>query len=120
MLRPVTSLLRRTTRIAPGARHLSSPASEIPVTQVASVLKLNVGDEAKALLMDCKMKEMLEMMRAHEGFEGATRYVCKTVRGNVRGLYRTPRAVVLCLRDPYDRPSLTHPTLPLSSTVYTT
>ena len=24
------------------------------------------------------MQEMTEMMRAHDGFEGATRYVCKT------------------------------------------
>ena len=87
MLRTASCLLRRTTRIAPGARrYLSSSASEIPVTQVASVLKLNVGDEATALLMDSKMKEMTEMMRAHEGFEGATRYVCKTVRGNTHAL----------------------------------
>ena len=52
--------------------------SSIPVNQVASVLKLNVGDEATALKLDTHMKTMTEMMRAHEGFESATRYVCKT------------------------------------------
>lgn len=51
--------------------------STIPVTQVASVLKLNVGDEATAVKLDGKMKAMTEMMRAHEGFQDATRYVCK-------------------------------------------
>jgi hypothetical protein len=42
------------------------------------VLKLNVGDEATALKLDAKMKEMTELMKAHEGFESGTRYVCKT------------------------------------------
>ena len=50
----------------------------IPVKQIASVLKLNVGDEATALKLDAKMKEMTELMKAHEGFESGTRYVCKT------------------------------------------
>lgn len=52
--------------------------STIPVTKVASVLKLNVGDEPTAFKLDEKMKDMTEMMREHEGFESATRYVCKT------------------------------------------
>lgn len=50
----------------------------IPVKQVASVLKLNVKDEETALKLDSKMKTMTEMMRKHEGFESATRYVCKS------------------------------------------
>ena len=54
------------------------PMSGIPVNAVASVLKLNVGDEATAIKLDGKMKEMTELMRGHDGFEGATRYVCKT------------------------------------------
>ena len=53
-------------------------ASEIPVTQVASVLKLNVRDEATAVALDGKMKAMTEIMRKHPGFESATRYVCKS------------------------------------------
>ena len=61
-----------------------SPASSrsfsggIPVTRVASVLKLNVGNEETALKLDLKMKEMTEIMREHEGFSEATRHVCKT------------------------------------------
>lgn len=51
--------------------------STIPVNRVASVLKLNVGDEATAVKLDEKMKTMTEMMKEHKGFESATRYVCK-------------------------------------------
>ena len=47
----------------------SNTFCSIPVKQVASVLKLNVTDEPTALKLDAKMKEMTEMMRAHEGFE---------------------------------------------------
>jgi len=50
------------------------PFSTIPV---ASVLKLNVGNEETAVKLDEKMKTMTEMMREHQGFESATRYVCK-------------------------------------------
>ena len=50
----------------------------IPVCQIASVLKLNVGNEAKAIQLDEHMKEMTKMMKEHEGFESATRYVCKS------------------------------------------
>ena len=50
----------------------------IPVCQIASVLKLNVGNEAKAFQLDERMKEMTKMMKEHEGFESATRYVCKS------------------------------------------
>ena len=57
--------------------HRGFATTGIPVNQVASVLKLNVGDEATALKLDSKMKTMTEMMRSHEGFESATRYVCK-------------------------------------------
>lgn len=82
------------------------PFSSIPITQVASVLKLNVANEATACKLDAKMKAMTEMMREHQGcvlslrslclvhgsatapsfkrrcsrcsFESATRYVCKS------------------------------------------
>jgi hypothetical protein len=37
-----------------------------------------VGDEATAIALDDKMKAMTALMREHDGFEGATRYVCKT------------------------------------------
>ena len=50
----------------------------IPVCQIASVLKLNVGNEAKAIQLDERMKEMTKMMKEHDGFESATRYVCKS------------------------------------------
>jgi antibiotic biosynthesis monooxygenase (ABM) superfamily enzyme len=62
-------------RTAAAAQRMSST---IPVTQVASVLKLNVGDEQTAVKLDGKMKEMTALMRKHEGFESATRYVCKS------------------------------------------
>ena len=52
-------------------------SATIPVKQIASVLKLNVGDEATALKLDERMKVMTNMMRKHDGFESATRYVCK-------------------------------------------
>ena len=52
--------------------------SSIPVKQVASVLKLNVGDEATAIKFDQYMMKITEMMRAHDGFQSATRYVCKS------------------------------------------
>ena len=54
------------------------PFSTIPVNAVASVLHLNVRDEATAIKFDEAMKTMTEMMRAHEGFQSATRQVCKT------------------------------------------
>ena len=37
-------------------------STEIPVTQVASVLKLNVGDEPTAVKLDAHMKSMSEKM----------------------------------------------------------
>ena len=52
--------------------------STIPVTQVASVLQLNVLNEKTAVKFDEKMKTVTEMMREHEGFVYATRQVCKT------------------------------------------
>ena len=88
---PVATLLRGgAVSAAGGARAIarrgglsavSSSAralSAIPVNQVASVLKLNVGDEDTAVKLDAKMKDMVELMREHKGFESATRYVCKT------------------------------------------
>jgi antibiotic biosynthesis monooxygenase (ABM) superfamily enzyme len=57
-----------------GARNLST----IPVKQVASVLKLNVGNEANAIKIDAAMKKLGTMMKAHPGYSHATRYVCKT------------------------------------------
>lgn len=54
------------------------PFSTIPVNKIASVLKLNVGNEATAVALDAQMKTMTEMMRKHKGFQSATRYVCKT------------------------------------------
>ena len=68
-------LARLATRVPTAARGLSSG---IPATQVASVLKLNVKDEATAIALDGKMKVMTELMRKHPGFESATRYVCKS------------------------------------------
>ena len=87
--------------LARAAKRLARPAVagrrplSIPVNQVASVLKLNVGNEETAIALDEKMKAMTELMREHDGFEGArvagvsnprvarrvtrrTRYVCKT------------------------------------------
>ena len=52
--------------------------STVPVKQIASVLKFNIGNEDNAVKMDGKMKQMTELMREHEGFQSATRYVCKT------------------------------------------
>ena len=74
MLLAAASRSLRGLRVGTIGRGLST----IPVTQVASVLKLNVGDEETAVKLDAKMKDMTEMMREHDGFEGATRYVCKT------------------------------------------
>ena len=47
--------------------------SSIPVNQVASVLKLNVGNEATAMRLDSKMKEMTAMMKEHDPKLFATR-----------------------------------------------
>ena len=52
--------------------------STIPVNQIASVLKFNVGDEATALKVDDKMQTINTMMKQHDGYSHATRYVCKT------------------------------------------
>eukprot|EP00658_Telonema_sp_P-2_P032262 TRINITY_DN23935_c0_g1_i1.p2 TRINITY_DN23935_c0_g1~~TRINITY_DN23935_c0_g1_i1.p2 ORF type:complete len:170 (+),score=39.64 TRINITY_DN23935_c0_g1_i1:145-654(+) len=69
----VASTVSRAMRAS--ARH--QPFCTIPVKEIASVLKLNVRDEATALKLDAKMKNMTELMRKHQGFTGATRYVCK-------------------------------------------
>ncbi|GMI26247.1 hypothetical protein TeGR_g5502 [Tetraparma gracilis] len=52
--------------------------SSIPVNQVASVLKLNVGDEATAIKLDTHVKKLNDMMKKHPGFGSTTRYVCKS------------------------------------------
>jgi hypothetical protein len=57
--------------------HSARFASTIPVNEIASVLKLNVGDETTAVTLDERMKTMSTMMEAHDGFSHATRYVCK-------------------------------------------
>ena len=62
-------------RMAPSSLRLMST---IPVTEVASVLKLNVGNEATAVKLDEHMKKMTEMMKEHQGFKEGVRYVCKS------------------------------------------
>jgi len=52
--------------------------STIPVQQIASVLKLNVNDEATAIKMDSHMQKLTEKMKGHPGMSSATRYVCKS------------------------------------------
>jgi antibiotic biosynthesis monooxygenase (ABM) superfamily enzyme len=52
--------------------------STVPIKQVASVLKLNVGNEETALKMDSAFSSMNTMMKAHPGYQRANRYVCKT------------------------------------------
>jgi antibiotic biosynthesis monooxygenase (ABM) superfamily enzyme len=49
----------------------------VPINQVASVLKLNVGNEETALKMDAAFSQMNTAMKAHPGYERANRYVCK-------------------------------------------
>ena len=54
------------------------PFSTIPVNQVASVLKLNVGNEEVAMKLDAHMKKMEGMMKASPGYVKGVRHVCKT------------------------------------------
>jgi hypothetical protein len=54
---------RLAARLTPRAATVSRPLSTIPVTEVASVLKLNVGNEETALKLDAKMKVMATMMK---------------------------------------------------------
>ena len=73
------NMLRQyTTRVIQQIIYRRYSDTIIPVCQIASVLKLNVGNEAKAIELDERMKEMTTMMKEHEGFESATRYVCKS------------------------------------------
>ena len=53
-------------------------SSEIPIHQVASVLKFNVGNEATGIKMDEAVAQLNKAMKAHPGFSGTTRYVCKS------------------------------------------
>ena len=52
--------------------------SEVPINQVASVLKLNVGNEETAVVMDQHVKKLNDMMKSHPGYQRANRYVCKS------------------------------------------
>ena len=71
-------LLQHVKRVAQPIVIRNFSEKTIPVCQIASVLKLNVGNETTALKLDERMKEMTNMMREHDGFESATRYVCKS------------------------------------------
>ncbi len=68
-------MLARLARAPPAA---TRALCTIPVTQVASVLKLDAKNERTAVLLDERMKQMTELMRKHPGFESATRFVCKS------------------------------------------
>lgn len=68
MLSTYTSKLLRSSR---------RTFSTVPIKQVASVLKLNVGNEETALKMDAAFAKMNTMMKAHPGYQRANRYVCK-------------------------------------------
>mmetsp|Transcript_26818 Transcript_26818/g.45245 ORF Transcript_26818/g.45245 Transcript_26818/m.45245 type:complete len:130 (+) Transcript_26818:38-427(+) len=50
----------------------------VPINQVASVLKLNVGNEETAIKMDAAFSKMNTAMKAHPGYQRANRYVCKS------------------------------------------
>ena len=71
-------LLQHVKRVAQPIVIRNFSEKTIPVCQIASVLKLNVGNETTALKLDERMKEMTNMMQEHDGFESATRYVCKS------------------------------------------
>ena len=51
--------------------------STVEVTNVASVLKMNVGNEETAAKLDQKMKAMSKKMEASPGLTNITRQVCK-------------------------------------------
>lgn len=51
--------------------------STIPLNQIASVLKLNVANEANAMIMDEHVKKMSVKMAGHPGYVRVNRYVCK-------------------------------------------
>jgi len=70
----LSCLSRNASSMRTGARCMST----IPVNQIASVLKLNAGGEAKALQLDAHFKQVGNMMKAHPGYLRANRYVCKT------------------------------------------
>lgn len=61
-----------------GASSSGRSFSTVPINQVASVLKLNVGNEATALAMDAHFQKVNTMMKDHPGYQRANRYVCKT------------------------------------------
>ena len=67
-------LAARRILTASNARCLST----IPVNQIASVLKLNVANEANALIMDEHVKQLNAKMIGHPGFVRTNRYVCKS------------------------------------------
>jgi hypothetical protein len=52
--------------------------STVPVKQIASVLKLNVANEANAIVLDAAVRQMSSKMQKHTGYVRVNRYVCKT------------------------------------------
>jgi len=71
------STLSRAVRSVATTRNVRN-FSDIPINRVASVLKLNVGNLETAIKMDTHMKAVHEQMKAHPGFNGTTRTVCKS------------------------------------------
>ena len=68
------SLARR----VPRSNAFRAFSSEIPINKVASVWKLNVGNEANALVMDGVIKDNLKVIEKAPGFVKAERTVCKS------------------------------------------
>ena len=63
--------------VASSMRRACSSTNSVPINQVASVLKFNVGNEETALKMDAAFSKMNVDMKAHPGYQRANRYVCK-------------------------------------------
>lgn len=65
------------------SKRLSAPSrrafsTTVPIKQVASVLKFNVGNEETAVAMDAHFQKTNAAMKAHPGYQRANRYVCKS------------------------------------------
>jgi hypothetical protein len=67
-------MLRVFTSSAP---KLARSFSSIPVNSVASVLKLNVGNEETAIKFDTAMQGLHKKMQGHDGYDHCIRHVCK-------------------------------------------
>jgi hypothetical protein len=65
-------------RVLSVAAPVSRAFSTVPINQVASLLKLNVGNEKTAVALDTHFQKLNTMMKAHPGYQRANRYVCKT------------------------------------------